>query len=65
MSKQYRKKYLDYTSSEITILYQADEAAKAWQNTAPICVHNSDLLQRREKFHRLVIIIIVIISRHI
>ena len=36
MSKQTGKKYLDYTSSEITILCQEDQAAKVWQDTASI-----------------------------
>ena len=50
MSKQTGKKYLDYTSSEITILCQEDQAAKVWQDTTPISLDNSIYYSEEKNF---------------
>ena len=62
MSEQYMEKYLNCNLSEITILYKADQAAQLWQDTAPISLDNSNVLQLRDTFQRPTIIITIEIS---
>lgn len=50
MSKQTGKKYVDYTSCEITILRQEDQAAKVWQDTTPISLDNSIYYSEEKNF---------------
>lgn len=50
MSNQTGKKYVDYTSSEITILCQEDQTAKVWQDATPISLDNSIYYSEEKNF---------------